>query len=188
MHHTSAAVLFCFGAVLSLYAPGTSAREGYGVNPGDVLRVFVWNEETLSSEVLVAPDGFISVNMIGRVDVLGLTTSEVEDRVREGLNRYLKNEPLVTISLLTAEGSRIFVQGAVTRPGAYGLPGRMDVVQALSLAGGVTPFAKTDSIKVVRRDREDRQQLFTFDYDEFKKGKNLAGNIILEPGDVVVVP
>ena len=167
---------------------GHAAEAGYGVNPGDVLRVFVWNEEELTSELLVAPDGSISFPMVGVLQVRGQSVGQIADHVADGLSEYMRDRPVVTVSLLAAEGNTVFVHGAVARPGVYIAKGPTSIVQALAMAGGLGPFADESDIRVVRRTVDGKQDVFRFNYGQFKRGKALASNIELQTGDVVVVP
>ena len=158
------------------------------MNPGDVLEIFVWNEEELSRETLVRPDGMISFPMIGDVQALGSTPGELAAKVSAGLSKFLRDAPVVTVSALKLEGNKVFVLGKVARPGEFIMTSRTDVTQALALAGGFTTFAAEDDIKVLRRDKDGSQTSISFDYAKVKVGKKLDSNIILQTGDVVVVP
>jgi polysaccharide export outer membrane protein len=165
------------------------ATGGYEINAGDILSLAVWNEPSLGSEqILVRPDGFISVPVVGEIMAGGRTVNAVQIAVAEGLNRYLKDEPNVVISILNASGSRVYVLGKVQRPGAFPLSGPMDVTQALSMAGGLNSFAAENSIKVLRRNAEGVQRSIRFKYGKVKDGERLESNILLHSGDVVLVP
>ncbi len=179
-------LLLCLGATLAR-ADG-EAPAGYGVNPGDVLQVYVWNEESLARELLVAPDGTISFPMVGVLNVAGHTTGEIAAAIATGLGDFLRDEPLVNVALIAVEGNKVYVHGQVTRPGSFVVNSRVDVIQALAMAGGLDTFANESQIKVVRRAADDTVQMFPFDYSKFKAGNNLDSNIVLRPGDVVVVP
>ena len=125
--------ILAFGALLSL-----SAYSGpYFINPGDLLRVDVWNEESLSREVLVRPDGMISLPMAGDIDTSGTTSSQVADKIAKALGKYMKDAPRVVVSLITVNGNKIYVIGKVAGPGEYIITSRTDVMQALALAGGL---------------------------------------------------
>ena len=161
----------------------------YQINAGDVLQVDVWNEASLSLEqALVRPDGFISVPVIGEVEVGGSTVAVAQRKIADRLDRYMKDEPNVVVTVLSAQGSRIFVLGKVNRSGAIGLLGDMDVVQALSLAGGLNQYAAENRIKILRRDDSGKQSVFKFRYSDVRDGSNLKTNILLQSGDVVLVP
>ncbi|MBT8140247.1 MAG: polysaccharide export protein [Gammaproteobacteria bacterium] len=161
----------------------------YNINAGDVLSLSVWNEPTLSAEqILVRPDGFISVPVIGEIQAGGSSIAEVQQAVADGLGRYLKDKPSVVIDVLATNGSNIYVLGKVARPGAYPLRGPMDVTQALALGGGLNSFAAENKILVLRRDAAGGQRAIKFKYGKVKDGDRLGSNIVLQSGDVVLVP
>ena len=161
----------------------------YKINAGDALSLQVWNEPTLSSEqFLVRPDGFVSVPVLGELRAGGKTVSELQQAITSGLSRYLKDEPTVVVSTLSSNGSLVFVLGKVNRSGAYPKSGMMDVTQALALAGGLNSFAAENKIKVLRRDANGVQQAIKFRYGQVKDGDRLESNILLQSGDVVLVP
>lgn len=160
--------------------------ESYKVLPGDVLQVSVWGEEDLQDEVLVRPDGAISFPLCGDISARNRSVMELQEEIKKRLTRYI-SDPVVTVSVAQVLGNRVYVIGQVTKPGVFVVNPQVDVLQALSMAGGGTPFAKLGDIKVMRR-TGDVQQALKFNYDEVTKGKNLAQNVVLQSGDVVVVP
>ena len=178
------------GVVADDHEDGETVYEtgGYKINPGDVLGIFVWNEEELTRQARVRPDGFISFPMIGDVQVGGKTASSVQGEMAERLNKFLQDKPVITVSLLDLAGNQIFVLGKVSRPGVFPVTGPVDVMQALALAGGLTTFAAENSIKVLRRDEQGQQQAIQFKYGTVQGGKKLESNILLQSGDIVVVP
>ena len=176
-------------ALLSLqFFVSGSVFAGYAINPGDVLRVDVWNEESLAREVLVRPDGVIALPMAGEIDTTGLSPGEVAQKIGTALSRYMKDQPQVVVSVLEAAGNTVFVIGKVVRPGAYPIMADTDVMQALALAGGLNAFAAENEIRILRRDAEGSQTAIPFEYARVKEGKSLDSNIILRSRDVVVVP
>lgn len=156
------------------------------VGPGDVLEVSVWNDETLTREVIVRPDGFISFPLIGEVKAEGRTVDEIRQAVEEQMQDYVPDVP-VTVMLLSLSSTRVYVIGKVQQPGGFLLNDETRFLQILSLAGGLTTFADRGGIVVIR-DHGQEQELIEIDYDEIAKGKDLSQNIILEPGDTIVVP
>lgn len=161
----------------------------YLINAGDILRVDVWNEPTLSQEtVLVRPDGFISVPVIGEISVGGAGIFDAQSKIKTKLGRYLKDEPTVVVSVLQTSGSQVFVLGKVIRPGAFALRGNLDITQALALAGGTNQFAAENKIKVFRRDASGAQRVFKFKLSDIRSGDRLESNILLQSGDLVLVP
>lgn len=175
--------------VLALtFAPDAApaAEDGYALNPGDVLEVSVWKEEGMEREVLVLPDGTISFPLAGHIQAAGMSAQQVEKILADRLLRYFK-DPAISVSVKSVTGNKIFVIGQVQRPGAFVAAQPIDVIQALSLAGGFTPFAAEDEIRILRREGG-KQTALTFDYSDVEKGRNLESNILLKSGDVVIVP
>jgi len=164
----------------------SSASKAYILNPGDILEVSVWKEKDLSRKVLVRPDGMISFPLAGHMRAAGRSTEEIEAELKQRLARYLK-EPVVTVSVAQTPGNKIFVIGQVRKPGAYSSPYPITVMQALSLAGGLTQFGDENDIIIIRT-VNGKQTRIGFDYSKAKRGKDLSQNITLNSGDVVVVP
>jgi polysaccharide export outer membrane protein len=183
---------FWFGVMAALLATGSLAaddqvnREGYKLQPGDLLQVVVWKETDLQSEVLIRPDGGISFALAGDLPAAGRTTDELRAEL-EGRVRRLVPGAVVTVAVKAPNGNRVFVIGKVNRPGDFALARPIDVLQALSLAGGATTFADTDNIRILRRDGV-RQSSSRFRYSEVARGRHLEQNIVLQSGDTVIVP
>lgn len=176
------------GGLVGLSHLGISwAGDGYRLNSGDKLAITVWEEEKLNSEVVVLPDGTISFPLAGHVPAAGKTTEELVSLLRERLGQFIP-DPEINIRLLTSEGNSIYVIGEVTKPGAIVMKGPMDVMQALSMAGGLTPFAKKNSIQILRRGADGRSTTLPFEYGDVEDGENLETNILLRSGDTIVVP
>jgi len=176
------------GVLAADAAPRKKAQQlvSYLIQPGDVLFVSVWREESLQREVLVGPDGSFNFPLAGEVNARGLTTTQLEFEISNKLKKFIP-EPVVTVNLARNLGNRIYVVGKVNNPGEYIVARSIDVIQAIALAGGMTPFADKDKIKVLRR-KNGRQETFAFDYSQVEKGRLLSQNITLIPGDTVVVP
>lgn len=175
----------------ALGAPGmASAAEatggGYLIQPGDVLAIVVWKEEDLKQEVLVRPDGGISFPLAGDIDAAGHTVQDVKQAIVDRIKEYIP-EPVVTVLVQKTDGNAIYVLGKVTRPGAFVMQRPMDVTQALAMAGGLATFADENGISILRR-AGGSQSALPFRYGDVQKGKSLDQNIMLQPGDVVVVP
>ena len=159
---------------------------GYKLQPGDLLQVVVWKETDLQSEVLIRPDGGISFPLAGDLQAAGLTTDELRERVQARVRKLIP-DAVVTVAVKSPNGNRVFVIGKVNRPGDFPLLRPTDVMQALSLAGGATPFASTDRIRVLHRDGT-HQTSIRFRYSQVVKGRHLDQNVLLQSGDTVVVP
>jgi len=165
---------------------GTVDTRGYRVQPGDVLHVSVWKEEGLDHEVLVRPDGGFSFPLAGDINAVGKTVEELRQEITDRLARYIPGL-VVTVSVRQINGNKVYVLGQVNNPGEFVMNPRIDVMQALSIAGGTTAFASTNNIFVLRR-QNGRQVALPFRFDDVVRGRNLEQNILLESGDVVVVP
>lgn len=163
-----------------------AADEAYKIQPGDLLFISVWKEPELQKEVLVRPDGAISFPLSGEINSREKTVEELRIELASRLSRYIP-DLVVTVSVLEINGNKVFVIGQVNNPGEFVVNPRVDVMQALSMAGGTTPFADLKNIRILRR-TGDRQSALEFRYDDVIRGRNLDQNIILESGDVVVVP
>lgn len=161
--------------------------EPYRIQPGDILMVSVWKEEALMAEVLVRPDGGMSFPLVGDVRASGRTVDEVREQVNERLSKFIP-DPSVTIAVKQIGGNRVYVLGKVNRPGEFTFSRPLDVMQALSLAGGATSFASLDDIQILRREAGGKQTARRFRYSEVERGRSLDQNILLKSGDTVVVP
>lgn len=158
----------------------------YLINPGDVLEISVWKEEGMEREVLVLPDGAISFPLVGFIKAAGHSPAEVQETLTERIERFIPY-PVVTVSVREVAGNSVYVLGYVAKPGEYRASRRLDVLQALSLAGGLTRLANEKDIKIIRRENG-HQRVYPFNYAEIKKGLGLEANIILNSGDTVIVP
>jgi polysaccharide biosynthesis/export protein len=159
----------------------------YSVQPGDTLAVSVWKEPDLTNNaVLIRPDGTFSFPLAGQVDARGRSVTELQQIITERLKKYIQ-DPVVTVSVNEIKGNKIYVIGQVTKPGEFIVNPRVDVMQALSMAGGGTPFASLNNTIILRRSSTGQTQM-QFHYSDVVKGKDLEQNILLQPGDVVVVP
>jgi len=161
-------------------------RAAYRLQPGDVVTVSVWKEQDLQREVLVRPDGALTFPLAGEINVDGRTVEELRVSLVERLAKYVP-DPVVTVAVKAIGGNRVYVIGKVTRPGEYPFSSPVDVMQALSLAGGATPFAQVNDIVILRRDNAGQRAL-PFRYGDVERGKNLTQNFLLQSGDTVVVP
>ncbi len=166
--------------------PVAAADESYRLGPEDMVKIAVWKDEHLTQEVVVRPDGMISFPLVGDVPAAGRTVEDVRLDIIKRLNKFVPN-PHVSVLATKIMSYKIYVIGRVNKPGEFLVGHYTDVLQALSLAGGLTPFAAENDIRIMRRDRGE-QRVFPFRYGDVRKGKDLSQNIILERGDVVVVP
>ncbi|MGZ8383228.1 MAG: polysaccharide biosynthesis/export family protein [Nitrospira sp.] len=159
---------------------------GYRLGAEDVLLVSVWKDEQLTREVVVRPDGMFSFPLVGDIQAEDRTVEAIRDDLVKRLTKYIPNAN-VSVAVTKIVSYKVYVVGRVNKPGEYLVGHYTDVLQALSLAGGLTPFAAENDIKVVRRVKG-TQQSIPFRYGDLRKGKDLEQNIILQRGDVVMVP
>ena len=158
----------------------------YRLGPGDILEISVWKDESLSREIIVPPDGVISFPLIKDIDGTSLTVTKLREIVTKKLEEYIP-DATVTVMLLKADSLTAYVIGKVNKPGQFPITLETNVMQALSMAAGLNPFADSDKIIILRQENGKNIKI-PFDYDEVKKGENLEQNILLRRGDVVVVP
>ncbi|MFZ3014331.1 MAG: polysaccharide biosynthesis/export family protein [Nitrospira sp.] len=159
---------------------------GYRLGAEDVLLVSVWKDEQLTREVVVRPDGMFSFPLVGDIQAEERTVEDIRGDLVKRLTKYIPN-PNVSIAVTKVISYKVYVVGRVNKPGEYVVGHYTDVLQALSLAGGLTPFAAENEIKVMRRVRGE-QYAIPFRYGDVRKGRDLEQNIILHRGDVVMVP
>ena len=166
--------------------PGIQVDDSYRVGIEDELQISVWRETEISSQVVVRPDGFISLPLLNDVQVEGLTTKELQELITQKLKSFL-TEPQVTVIVRQIRSRKVYLIGQVNRPGSYVLNGDKTVLQLLAEAGGVGQFAKTKSIYVVRKSGGHEVRL-PFNYKRALNGKDSKSDISLSPGDMIVVP
>ena len=175
---------FIFGGAVG--AAELPAPEGYRLHAGDVLQVTVWKETDLQADVLIRPDGGMSFPLAGEIHAAGQTVEELTKTLETRIRKYVP-DAVLTVSVKSIVGNQVFVIGKVNKPGEFPLNGPLDVMQALSLAGGATPFANTNGIRILRRSA-DHQTAIQFHYGAVEHGRKLDQNILLQSGDTVVVP
>ncbi len=172
--------------LLSLSGIALAAEPAYLLNPGDSILVSVWREDALQKEVRVLPDGSITIPLGGRVEVGGLGTQEVEKRITAKLKDHFP-DPVVTVVVTGIEGNRAYVLGKVLKPGPVVMTGRVSVLQALSMAGGLDKFADEGSIKVVRVS-EGVQKNLPVNFKDLISGQDMKTNLLLQAGDTLIIP
>jgi len=183
------------GALLALTAcqsgpsappPATArAEEAYRIGANDKLQVRVWKNPELSIEAPVRPDGMISVPLLDDVAAAGLTTEEMKEILTQEYAEYITN-PEVSVLVVMTQSRRVSVIGEVQRPGPIPLVTDLRVMEALSVAGGFSTFANRRAIQLIRYVGEE-EVVYIFDYKAFVKGDAPGSNVLLEPGDTIVV-
>lgn len=159
---------------------------GYRIGPGDLLEITVWKNTDLSNRMPVRPDGGISLPLIGETTAAGMTVPQLTEELKARYAKYI-DDPVLSVSVQQVNSMRIYVIGQVKAPGMFMLTGRIDVLKALAMAAGLTPFAEQDNIKIFRK-HNGKTEIFPFDYEDVSRGRNLEQNIELDRGDVIVVP
>ncbi len=165
----------------------TEIAPDYQIGPEDVIEVLVWKNPDLSRVVNVRPDGKISLPLIGDVQAAGLTTSQLTEQITERLKEYYQQPPEVSVIVREVNSYSIYISGEISKPGRYVVKRGTTFLQAITLAGGFTPFASTSKVLLLRRNNEGKEIAVRLNYDEIVGG-NLQNNIILKPGDTIVVP
>ena len=165
--------------------PAFQGGPDYRIGPEDNIRVSVWDNRELSLDLIVRPDGKISIPLIQDVEAEGLTTMELGERIRKKLLAFIK-EPQVSIIVLQVNAPKYYVIGSVVRPGTYPLRNETSVLQALAVAGGFSQFASPRSIKLIRNNAGKQEVRKVNYYDLIDIGGE--GNYVLMSGDTIVVP
>ena len=168
-------------------AQDSSPVGDYLVGPGDILNISVWKDESLTRQCVVLPDGKIAFPLIGQVAASGRTVADISKELEQKLARFVPGVDL-SVGVHQVNSLIVYVIGRVNSPGRFVLNTDVNVLQALSMAGGLNPFAKRGDIKIFREVEGGGTKVYTFDYDAVSSGDNIRGNIRLKRGDVIVVP
>ena len=163
-----------------------SRDSAYRVRPGDKLFISVWKEEGLAQTAIVRPDGGFTFPLAGELNATDKTVAALAEEIRARLVRLIP-EAVVTVDVAELRGAKIYIIGQVQMPGEFTALATLDVLQALSMAGGVTAFASPGDIRILRRGAQG-QRAIPFNYDAIIRGRDLEQNITLEDGDVIIVP
>jgi polysaccharide biosynthesis/export protein len=165
---------------------GVQVSSDYVIGPTDVLAIVFWGDRDLTSDVTVRPDGKISLPLLNDVVAAGLTPVQLRARLTEDSRRFIK-EPVITVVVRQVNNNRAFITGQVLHPGPYALPGPTTVLQLIAMSGGFSDFADRKHVLITRLENG-VQRAFSFNYDDVLKRRDLSQNIVLRPGDTVVVP
>ena len=165
---------------------GVVPPPGYVIGPEDVLGIVFWREKDLSADVIVRPDGMISLPLLNDILVAGLTPAELREKVMVEANKLVEDAN-ATVVVRQINSRKVFITGHVAKPGSYPLAGPMNVVQLIALAGGLLEFADAEKIRVMRTEKGN-PVAYLFNYRQVAEGKGLRQNIELKPGDTVIVP
>jgi len=166
--------------------PSEGQSKDYVIGADDVLDVSVWKEQDLTRSLQVRPDGKISMPLIGDVQAAGMTAGQLAKSIGDRLKKYL-TAPQVTVILTQINSQKVYVIGEVTRPGAYPVLPGMTILQAISSAGGLTQFANSKKIFLMRNE-DHTQSKYPFSYKEVLDGRKAEENLAVKAGDTIVVP
>ena len=169
-------------------APSTSVTlpANYLIGAQDVLSIVFWREKDMTVEVVVRPDGKISLPLLNDMDAAGMSPEALRAAIAKAAAKYME-EPSVTVVVKEIKSRNVYVTGQVTKAGAYPLGNDMTVLQAITVAGGLLEYADESNIVVLRKENG-KDRTFKFNYKDVMKGKNLDQNIVLLPNDTVIVP
>ena len=165
---------------------GIAVPSDYVLGPDDLIGVLFWREPEMSGDVGVRPDGMISLPLVGDIKAAGLAPDELKKEIEKASAKFI-TDPSVTILVKQINSRKVFITGEVTNPGSYPIANPRTVMQLIALAGGLKEYADSKHITVMRTENG-RQRIYKFNYKDVAKGKALAQNIQLQPGDTVVVP
>lgn len=185
-HLFTAVLLACLG---TFSVPAVSAEDAadYAIQAGDVLAISVWREQDLQQEVVVRPDGKFSFPLVGDIAAQGQSVEAVRQQIANRIESYIP-DPVVTVQVRQTAGNVVYVVGQVNRPGMFVMQRAVDVMQALAMAGGAGTYANVNKIRVLRRDENGVERSIPFNYGDVASGDDVSQNLVLRPGDVVVVP
>jgi polysaccharide export outer membrane protein len=165
---------------------GVQVPADYLIGPEDVLTIVFWREKDLSSDVVVRPDGRISLPVLQDVHASGLTPEQLRDSLTKTAERYVE-DPNVTVVVKEINSRRVFITGQVAKPGPYNITSPMTVLQLIAFAGGLLEYADDEHILIMRVEK-DTPVSYRFNYKEITRQRNLKQNVLLKPGDTVIVP
>ncbi len=166
--------------------PVVAVPGDYTIGPDDILSIVFWRDKDMSADVVVRPDGRITLPLVNDIVAAGLTPDQLREQVRERATKFIE-DPSVSVVVKQINSRKVFVTGLIARPGAYPLGGPITVLQMLSIAGGVNEYADDKKILIMRNEGG-RQIALKFNFRDVRKGKNLQQNILLKPGDTIVIP
>jgi polysaccharide export outer membrane protein len=165
---------------------GVSLPSGYVIGPDDVLTVVLWREKDMSADVVVRPDGKITLPLLNELQAAGLTPEQLRSAIEKAASKYVA-EPNATVIVKAINSRKVHILGNVGKAGTYPLTGDMTVLQLIATAGGLQEYADAKHITVMRKE-DGRDQTLKFNYKDVVRQKNVQQNVLLKPGDTVVVP
>jgi polysaccharide export outer membrane protein len=164
---------------------GLAVPTDYVIGPDDVLGVVFWRDADMTGDVTVRPDGMVTLPLIRDIKAAGLTPDQLREQITKAAGQYIE-DPNVTVVVRQINSRNVFITGQVARPGNYAVSGQMTVLHLISIAGGLTEFADSKNIRILRIEGG-KTNAFKFNYNEVADGKKLDQNIVLKPGDQIIV-
>ena len=165
---------------------GITPPADYVIGADDQLKIVFWRDDSLSGDVVVRPDGKISLTLLNDIQAAGLTPNQLRENLTQAAAKYV-TDPSVTVIVKAINSRKVYVTGQVNKPGPYLLNDNMTILQMLAVAGGLQEWADADHILVMRTENGQTKS-YKFNYKDVRKGKGLQQNIPLKPGDTIVVP
>jgi polysaccharide biosynthesis/export protein len=167
-------------------ADGVALPPGYLIGPEDVLTIVVWREKDMSTDAVVRPDGMISLPLLNDLSAAGLTPDQLRASIEKAASKYVA-EPNATVIVKAINSRKVHILGNVMKAGTYPLAGDTTVLQLIAQAGGLQEWADSKHITVMRKE-DGKDTVLSFNYKDVVKQKNLQQNVLLKPGDTVIVP
>lgn len=165
---------------------GIKPPADYVIGVDDSFDIVYWQDKDMSATVVVRPDGYISLPLVNDIKAAGLTPDELRVEVARAATKFIE-DPTVSVVVKAINSRKVFITGQVGKPGPYPLMDAMTVLQMLATAGGPSEYAKTDNISILRRENG-KETRYKFSYKKVSEGKSLEQNILLKPGDTIIVP
>jgi polysaccharide biosynthesis/export protein len=165
---------------------GVALPPGYVIGVEDVLTIVFWRDKDMSADVVVRPDGKISLPLVNDINAAGYTPEQLRAELVKSASKYIE-DPNTTVVVKEIHSRKVFVTGQVSKSGSYPLMGDMNVLQLIAHVGGLLEYADGKNI-VILRNQDGMEQRFKFNYRDVVKGKKIQQNIVLVPGDTVIVP
>ena len=185
-------MLFQSGCLVPATQMEYGSPAGFLLGPEDELEITVWKNQELSRITIIRPDGLISMPLIGDIQAAGLTADALSQHIAERLKQYFATPPSVSVSVKAINSYSVYVVGEVAKPGKFQLKAYITVLQAISMAGGFTLYASKNKMQIVRVienvDHVRQEIHIPVRYDDLVSGSGGSGNVVLHPGDTVVVP
>jgi polysaccharide biosynthesis/export protein len=174
------------GRVGGAVSTGMPTPTDYVIGPDDLLGIVFWRDADMTQDVTVRPDGLITLPLLSDIKAAGLKPEELRDQIQKAAVKFIA-DPNVTVVVRQINSRNAFITGEVTRPGPYPISGQMTVLQLIAVAGGLNEYADRKNITITRSSGG-KVETLKFNYQDVSRGKNMSQNVVLRPGDTVVVP